>query len=390
MFKESIKMSWKNIKSNKMRSFLTILGIVIGVASIIALITIVQGATNSITSTISSMGANKITVQVKGTSLKQGLKGSDIDKISKIDNIEGVSPTISGITNIQHNKNVMENITIQGKNEVHFENSDDLISSGRSINILDVNSKNKVCLVGEDIVNTLFYGQNPIGQRISLSGISYTIIGTLTNTSSFASSNSNELVIIPYTTAMSFIGTNYINQVDIYMKDTNKADDTSSQIDSLLKSSFNYKDKAYAVINMRSIIDKIGEMTGVMSMMLAGIASISLIVGGIGIMNMMLVSVTERTTEIGLRKALGAKPKLIQQQFLLESIFLSLFGGIIGLILGISIAFLVCTIMGSSFALSIWTVLLAIGFSCAIGIIFGLTPAKKASKLNPIDALRSV
>lgn len=390
MLKESIKMSWKNIKSNKVKSFLTTLGIVIGVAAIIALITIVQGATDTITSTVSSMGANKIIIQATGTPLKQGLNGSDIEKINEIDNIDGVSPTINGITNIEYNNNIMENVSIQGKNEVHFQSTDDLLSSGRPINILDVDNKNKVCVIGQNIVDTLFYGQNPLDKKITLGGVSYTVIGTLSNSDDFSSSSSNDTIIIPYTTAMSVAQTKYVNQVDIYMKDTNKADDTSTEIDSLLKSSFNYKDNAYSVINMRSIIDTIDEMTGIMSMMLAGIASISLIVGGIGIMNMMLVSVTERTTEIGLRKALGAKPKLIQQQFLIESIFLSLFGGIIGLLLGVGIALLVCTLMGTTFALSAGTVLLAIGFSCAIGVIFGITPARKASKLNPIDALRSV
>lgn len=390
MLKESIKMSLQNIKSNKMRSFLTTLGIVIGVASIIALITIVQGATDSITSTISSMGANKITIQAKGTAIKQGLNQYDIEKLGKLDNIQATSPTINGTVNLVYNKKVIEKISIQGKNEVYFENTDDLVKTGRSINIIDCKSKNKVCLIGENIAHDLFYGENPLDKTIKLNGASYKIIGILSSSASFSASSNNDLVIIPYTTAMSFIGTGYINTVDVYMKDTDEAQDTSNKIETFLFASFNYKDNAFSVMNMGSLIDRIGEMTSTLSLMLGGIASISLIVGGIGIMNMMLVSVTERTTEIGLRKALGAKPKRIQQQFLLESVFLSLIGGIIGLILGISIAYLVCSIMGSAFSLNIWTILLAISFSSAIGIIFGLTPAKKASKLNPIDALRSV
>lgn len=390
MIKESLKMALENIVSNKMRSFLTMLGIIIGVASIIALITIVSGATATVTNEVSSMGANKVTVQIQGTPLKRGLTQGDVENLSEIPNISGISPTISGNTTVANNGISMEDISLQGKNDVYFKNTEDVISSGRTINTIDIESKNRVSLIGVDIVNKLFYGENPIGQEIKIGGISYTVIGVLKESSRFASADQNNSVMIPYTTAMSFVGAKYINSLDIFITDEAKADTTTQEIEGALKQAFNGNKDAFSVMNMQSILDTIQNMTSILSMMLGGIASISLVVGGIGIMNMMLVSVTERTSEIGLRKALGAEPKQIQMQFLIESVVLSLMGGIIGFIVGVGLAWIVCLIIGTTFALMASTVVLAIGFSAAIGIIFGFAPARKASRLNPIDALRSV
>ena len=389
MFKDNLKMAWENIINNKMRSFLTMLGIVIGVASIIALITIVEGATESITTEISSFGANKITIQITGTQLKTGLLDRDIKKLGEIDNIVGVAQTVNDKSNIVFNKKVYENVSIQGKNDVHFSQTADLVKLGRGINILDIDGENRVCLIGSDIVKELFYDINPIGKEMKIGGITYKVIGILEESQGFSMSNNNESVIIPYTTAMNYFGTRYINSVDMYMKDGEISDTTTKNIEAVLNASFNNKENAFFISNMQSMIDTIENVTGMMGMLLGGIAGISLLVGGIGIMNMMLVSVTERTTEIGLRKALGAEPKRIQQQFLIESVVLSLVGGIIGIILGAILAYLVSIILDNPFTLSYITILGAMGFSSAVGVIFGITPARKASRLNPIDALRS-
>jgi len=389
MFKDNLKMAWENITNNKMRSFLTMLGIVIGVASIIALITIVEGATESITTEISSFGANKITIQITGTQLKTGLLDRDIKKLGEIDNIVGVAQTVNDKSNIVFNKKVYENVSIQGKNDVHFSQTADLVKLGRGINILDIDGENRVCLIGSDIVKELFYDINPIGKEMKIGGITYKVIGILEESQGFSMSNNNESVIIPYTTAMNYFGTRYINSVDMYMKDGEISDTTTKNIEAVLNASFNNKENAFFISNMQSMIDTIENVTGMMGMLLGGIAGISLLVGGIGIMNMMLVSVTERTTEIGLRKALGAEPKRIQQQFLIESVVLSLVGGIIGIILGAILAYLVSIILDNPFTLSYITILGAMGFSSAVGVIFGITPARKASRLNPIDALRS-
>jgi putative ABC transport system permease protein len=385
----NLKMSWVNIIHHKMRSFLTILGIVIGVASIIALITIVKGATGEVTEQMSSLGADKITVQVQGTALKKGLFDSDIKELEEIEHVSGVSPTLSGNTSIVYSKKVMEEISILGKNQVHFRKNEDLVETGREINVLDTENKNNVVLIGSKIAEELFWDKDPIGEEIQIAGVHFQIIGTLQKSDSYSNESTNETVIMPYTTAMSFLETGSISNADIYMDDSKYSEAVTSGVEKVMNQAFNYKDEGYSIMNMGDMISSINEITSMMTLMLGGIASISLVVGGIGIMNMMLVSVTERTSEIGLRKALGAEPKRIQQQFLFESVFLSLFGGLIGLVAGVVIAFVVCSIMGTSFTLSASTVFLAVGFSAAIGIIFGFAPARKASRLHPIDALRS-
>lgn len=390
MLLESIRMSWENIISNKLRSFLTMLGIVIGVASIIALITIVQGATQSISEEVTTLGVNKITVNATGTPLKKGLNEQDMKNIAKVSNISGLSPTIPGMSNIVYQGQVKENVTIQGKNEVYFQSDTSLLKSGRAINILDLESKNQVAVIGCDIVRELYYGVNPIGKELMIHGTSYTVIGTLAPSSNFSMTSNNKVVIIPYTTALRSLGVKSISSLDIFLLDTNLADETVTNIEKVLHSTFNYKEDAYSIFNMGDMIESFQSMMSIMSLLLAGIAAISLVVGGIGIMNMMLVSITERTTEIGLRKALGATPNTIQLQFIIEAIFLSIFGGVIGLLVGSLVAYVATILIGVGFSIQISTIVLAIGFSAIVGIVFGYTPARKASRLNPIDALRSL
>ncbi|KUO61414.1 MAG: ABC transporter permease [Gracilibacter sp. BRH_c7a] len=390
MLLESIRMSWENIISNKLRSFLTMLGIVIGVASIIALITIVQGATYSISEEVTSLGVNKITVNATGTPLKQGLSEEDLKNIAKVNNISGLSPTISGMTNIVYQGQVKEKVTVQGKNEVYFQSDSSLLQSGRGINILDLESKNQVAVLGRDIVKELYFGVDPIGKELMIHGTTYTVIGTLASSSHFSLTSNNKAVIIPYTTALRSLGVKNISSLDVFLLDTNLADDTVNNIKRVLNSTFNYKDNAYTIFNMGDMIESFQSMMSILSLLLAGIAGISLVVGGIGIMNMMLVSITERTTEIGLRKALGATPNRIQLQFIIESIFLSIFGGLIGLILGSLVAYVASILIGVGFSIQVSTIALAVGFSAIVGIVFGYMPARKASRLNPIDALRSL
>jgi putative ABC transport system permease protein len=390
MLGESIRMSWENIVSNKLRSFLTMLGIMIGVASIIALITIVQGATASISQQVTSLGANKIMVNAVGTPLKQGLSDQDMQNIAQIANIKGISPTITAKTDLVYGGRLLEDITVQGKNEVYFQSGASLLQAGRPLNILDIQSKNQVALIGQDIVKDFFYGVDPLNKSLVINGTTYRIIGTLAASSGFTASSNNQVVIIPYTTALRNLGVKNISALDVYLADTNLADATVIAIKGVLSAAFNYKEDAYTVFNMGDIIASFQTMMAMMSLLLAGIAAISLVVGGIGIMNMMLVSITERTTEIGLRKALGATPGRIQVQFLIESIFLSVFGGIIGLFLGSLIAYIASKLIGVGYSLQIVTVFLAVGFSAVVGIIFGYMPARRASRLNPIDALRSL
>ncbi|ABW18747.1 ABC transporter permease [Alkaliphilus oremlandii] len=397
MIRESIKMSWQNILSNKMRSFLTTLGIIIGVTSIIALITIVEGVTGEVTNQFASLGAGKIIVQAYGTPLKQGLSDSDLEKLMAVENVSGISPTLTVNATVVRNKTLEEKVSIDGKNEIYFKNNSDLIIRGRALNILDMENKNRVTVINQALEEILFFGENSIGKTIQINGITYQVVGVLdegaitdVNSMMAAGMGSDGKAVIPYTTAMRIAGVNNISSLEVLITDTDKADEVISSVELVLNEAFNYKEDSYNIINMDSLIDMMKTMTGMMTSMLAGIASIALLVGGIGIMNMMLVSVTERTTEIGLRKALGAEPKRIQLQFLIESIFLSLLGGLIGLVLGLSISWVVASIIDIQFAISTGAIVLGVGFSAAVGIIFGWAPARRASNLNPIDALRSV
>ena len=393
MFKESIIMSWQNIIYNKMRSFLTILGIVIGVSSIIALISIVEGVTMEVTSQFSELGANKLTIQAKGTPLKKGLTDYEVQLLADIDEVNGISPTISTTTSVVGNGQVHDKVTIEGKNASYFKYNQLALKSGRLLNSIDLSQQSNLALVSESLADTLYFGEQPIGQYLVINGISYRIVGVLEKTdqmdmmSSMSGKQSQNRVIVPYQNLMGLVGLNCINNVEVYMQNNANVDEIIGKVELILNQAFNYKENSYSIINMEGLLDTIQSMNSMMTMMLVGIASIALLVGGIGIMNMMLVSVTERTMEIGLKKALGAKPRSIQLQFLIESIFLSLFGGVVGLVLGVMIAFVVAFIIGFTPSISTNSIALALLFSGGVGVIFGLAPARKASQLNPIDAL---
>lgn len=397
MLGESVRMSLDNIRSNKMRSFLTVLGIIIGVMAVIALMTIVNAVTNTITEQFTAMGTGKLTVQATGTALKHGLTESDLSELRALENVADVDPKASLTATVSSGDAFIENMSIDGYSDVYFrKQGDGFISRGRALNILDMDSVNRVCVIDSKASSTLFNGSDPLGEHISIGGIEYLIVGTLSDDSdadvmSQAMGLSEDgRIIIPYTAAKKQAGQRNVISLDVYVDDTDKMDDTVTAVEAVLKSAFNYKDDSYTVINMESLLDTMDTMMGMMSNVLAGIASIALLVGGIGIMNMMLVSVTERTAEIGLRKALGAQPFQIQMQFLIESFVLSLIGGLLGLIVGVIVSYIVVTSMGATFVMSRDAIALGVGFSAAVGIIFGWAPARKASRLNPIDALRNV
>ncbi len=395
ILKQSIALSKANIRNNKMRTFLTTLGITIGVMAVIALITIVNGVIDSVMGEFSGLGAGTLSVTASGTPLKQGLTENDIANIAALDNVSGLTPQISISTSAAGNNNFAKKVSLTGISADYYSYNSDLVTLGRALSKTDVDNETYVCVINEELADNIFPGQNPLGKQIVLSGITFTVIGMEGETDSLMSAMSNMgstndgEAKIPYTVAKKITGVNKITSLEIYIKDTDYTDELTDEVENVLYKAFNQRDDVYYVFAMDSLLDTMNSMMNTLTYMLAGIASIALLVGGIGIMNMMLVSVTERTKEIGLRKAMGATPFRIQLQFLIEAIYLSLMGGIIGVIIGIAISVIVAALLNVDFVFSGGAVALGVGFSTAVGIIFGWAPAKKASQLSPIDALRS-
>ena len=391
MFIESVRMSVSNICHNRMRSFLTILGIMIGVTAVIALITTISAVSATISDSFTSMGAGTMTLSAPGSDLKAGLSADDLETLTALAHVEGVSPTVTlNVTAAQSNA-YESSVSVGGRNAYYFTANDGLIARGRAITPLDVNQSSRVCLISSDLVETFFYGVDPIGETLYLSGRSFTVIGILTDDgdSSISGMMSGASdVLIPYTTALKMNGESLVTNLTIYIDSAESSSLVESELEPVLDALFSYEDDTYTITTMDAIEDTMSSMLSMMSMLLGGIASIALLVGGIGIMNMMLTSVTERTVEIGLKKAIGAEPGQIQLQFLIESFLLSMAGGMIGVLLGITLSAILCSAMGTAFSLSYSAIALGVGFSAAVGIIFGWSPARKASKLSPIDALR--
>ena len=395
MLKESLRMSWQNIRGNKMRSFLTILGIVVGVTAIIALITTVEGATGEITRQFTDLGAGRLSINVTGTPLKAGLTEADLARLAAVDNVAGLDPTVSFTRHVAAQGELAEDVTIEGRNETYFQHTADIVGAGRPLTALDMDRNAHVCLIDSALRSALFPGEDPLGQQLIVGGQRFTIVGLLSDDgadvmSAMLSAGEHGKVILPFPAAQRMALSDTVTSLGVFLADTDQADATIEAIEGVLNAAFNYRDDAYTLINLDSLLDAMDTMLGMMTTMLAGIASIALLVGGIGIMNMMLVSVSERTMEIGLRKALGARPRSIQTQFLLEAVTLSLLGGLVGIVLGNGISLLFAVWIGFPFQLSGGAVALAFLFSATVGVVFGWAPARKASRLNPIDALRSM
>ncbi len=391
------------ISANKTRSGLTILGIVIGIGSVIAMISIGQGAAGSIESSIQSMGSNLITVspgfqrtvsQVQaGRGTAQTLTMEDAKAIAEeVLSIQAVSPELSRRYQIVA-KGKNTNTSVVGTNASYPSVKNIEIEQGSFISDQNVNSLSKVAVLGPTTRDDLFgEGVNPVGQTIRINGINFKVIGVTQSKGGTAFGSQDDMIFIPITTAQRFLaGSDYVSTISVQAESPQVMTQVQAGIANLLLQRHNIADPLmadFSVLSQQDILGAATSMTDTMTILLAAIAGISLIVGGIGIMNMMMTTVTERTREIGLRKAIGAKRLDISLQFLAEAVMLTFLGGTVGIILGSGIAWGMTFFADMATKISPFSIILAFSVSAIIGIGFGYWPAQKAAKLNPIEALR--
>jgi putative ABC transport system permease protein len=404
-FKELFFESLSTLTVNKTRTALAILGIVIGIGSVIALMSLGQATQKSIQNQIESLGSNLLTVQPGVLRNNAGVRGAPggrtnltwadakaIESSNEITTINKVSPEYASraqIVTSQGNSNSQVIGVTPNYQSVHKIT----IEEGVFITQTDVNSMKKVAVIGPDVVTNLFPdNNNPLGQKIRINGQSLTVIGITTAKGGTGFNNQDDIVYVPLSTAQKqLFGVNHLSSIAMEAKNTDLMVAAQDEVGYLLLSRHKISDVSEAdfiIMSQQDMVDAISSTTATFTTLLAGIAAISLLVGGIGIMNIMLVTVTERTREIGLKKALGAKKKIITTQFLIEAVILTFTGGIIGIIFGVIIALIISKATSSLFIISPTSVLLAFLVSTLIGILFGWYPANKAAKLEPINALR--
>lgn len=385
IFKEALK----NIISNKLRSCLTMLGLIIGIMSVILLVGIGTGATTNVTSAVKSLGTGTLTVLIDSES-NAALEYEQVDELKKLNNVESVAPYKNVSGTVSKGTITSRGASILATIPEYISVMNLKLEAGRLLSNIDIENTSKVCLIGNDLADTLFEDskiKDIVGQTISIEGDKYTVIGVLTRTGSTMGNNIDSNIIIPFTTAKYLGSDTSINSLYVKVQNENQIDMAKSQIESYLERTLSITSDYYSVDSQDSMLDTMSDITSTLSLLLGGIASISLVVGGIGVMNVMLVSVTERTKEIGIRKSLGAKRKDILVQFLVESLILCILGGSIGVLLGVGIGTILQT-FGFNFNTSSGIVIISFVASSLIGLVFGIFPAYKAAKLNPIEALR--
>ena len=400
MYKEGFLMAWSSLIANKMRSLLTMLGIIIGVAAVIALVSIGYGVRQQITESISSLGSNLLMVypgapRTPGVRPVSGanktIKMGDYEAISKMDSVQAASPVASNsYLTVYMSKNWTT--TVNGANADFQYVNNWTMKSGRFITDSQIERRERVAVIGATVAKNLFGNEDPIGKDIRIDKNSFKIVGVLDEKGSGAMGNDqDDVIVVPYTTMMERVmGVDYLRMIYIQAKEGEDLERVQADIENILRVRHGIKNPDlddFNVNNMASIMKAVEENTATMTLFLGAVAAISLLVGGIGIMNIMLVSVTERTREIGVRKALGATYRTIITQFLIEAIVISLVGGAIGILVGIGASQLIATVAKLKTVVTTGPILLSFGFSMTIGLVFGLYPARKAAKLNPIDAL---
>ncbi|MFA5532468.1 MAG: ABC transporter permease [Candidatus Shapirobacteria bacterium] len=402
-FFELLKESIRTLRLNKMRTSLAVLGIVIGIGSVIALISIGQSSQAAITSQITALGSNLITIspgsqssgRIRTATVRKTLTLADAEalKAADLSAVKSVSPEYSSRLQVVAG-DANTNTTIYGATSTYSEIHNLKISGGRFITESDYNSNSHIAILGPTVVEDLFGSSsyNPISEIIRINGQNFTIVGVTVAKGSSGMTDSDDVIYVPLSTAMKqLFGITYLSAISIQAADSEVMVQAQNQVGYFLLARHKITDTTKADFTIKSqedLLTTASSVAGTFTSLLSGVAAISLIVGGIGIMNIMLVTVTERTREIGLRKALGAKKKTIITQFLTESVILTFTGGILGVIIGIFTSYFYSRVNSSTFTISPYSVLLAFSVSVVIGVIFGWYPAKRAASLQPIEALR--
>ena len=391
---QSFKMALRSIWGNKMRSFLTMLGIIIGVGAVIILVSIVNGYMSYMIESFTSMGVNRITVSY----VAMPSRSIDVDEfydfyMENSDLYQQMTPTVSVSATVKHGSDTMDSTSVGGYGEEYLDIMGYGIGAGRSLLYSDMASRQKVAFIGDYVAEELYgSAENAVGETIKINGDAYTVVGIAErqteDAADFDDGCTDDFVWIPYSRAVKLSRNANITSYIFTSWDTDNTDACTEALESFLYDHL-LNENLYTVTAMSSLLDSLNEQIGMMSMMLGGIAGISLLVAGVGVMNIMLVSVTERTREIGIRKALGAKRRVILQQFIIEAAVTSTIGGVIGIIFGALCSTGIGSLIGIEAPPTVGAVIVSFSVSVGIGLIFGYMPASRASKLNPIDALRS-
>ena len=402
MFKESIAIALRALLANKLRSILTMLGIIIGVGAVISMVSIGMGVKEKVQNSIASLGSNMLIV-TPGAASSQGVRSASGSSITlSLEDAEYIKKTVQGIDYVAPSVSKQYQIiagnqnwttTVYGITPEYMAIKSLTVGSGSFVSQQDINSRNRVAVLGATVAENLFGEMNPTGQNVRINNTPYLVVGVLDSKGqSSMGQDQDDIVLVPLTTAQErLVGITYLNSISIQVTKMEGMDQAQEQITSLLRQRHKIsgtKEDDFTVRNLTSIMAMMTETTGTITLLLGSIGAISLLVGGIGIMNIMMVSVTERTREIGIRKALGATYRDIMLQFLIESVVIGVLGGIFGIFLGISAAFAISTFGGLNTVISAVSILVPFGFSIAVGLFFGIYPARKAALLDPIEALR--
>ena len=384
---QGLKMAMKSIMANKMRSFLTMLGIIIGVSSVIALVGIGQGTSRRVTEQVQALGTNLLTVNILGRGGTSTLSYEQAAEFADIEGVEYAAPYSVSSATVKYGTTGIT-VSVVGTNADYFGLRGYEMAAGRFVAQIDLDFRQKIAVLGAATAEELFGFADPVGEYVRINGTRYKVVGLLAEKGSSSAGSYDEIVVIPLTTAERAFQSRGVRTVYIQAESVDRLDAVQEEVEARLSEMFRGQTNAYRVFNQQDMLETVASVSDTLSLALGGIAGISLLVGGIGIMNIMLVSVTERTREIGIRKAIGAKKRDILIQFLIEAVTISALGGLLGVGLGMAGGWAASSLIRIDVVHSGDMIALALGFSVLIGIVFGIYPANKAAKLNPIDALR--